>query len=127
MKIFVKYFDRNVNLVFSIITVNGQQLLYRPSDNQCDWEDRVECDDRPICDHNDQNCRSPHHTTPKPSTPCDNVICDHGDDFYPEGKCSRCFCQCHHNGIQDEICCAEGLIFNPNTHVCDWPFNVNGC
>ena len=48
------------------------------------------------------------------------------NDFYPEGDCNQCFCQCH-DGFQDEICCSEGLVFDPSTNACDWPFNVNGC
>ena len=58
--------------------------------------------------------------------PCDDIACDHGNDFYPEGDCNQCFCQCH-DGFQDEICCSEGLVFDPSTNACDWPFNVNGC
>merc|ERR1712004_742417 len=102
-------------------------LLYRPSNVQCDYPDRVDCGDRPVCDDNDENCED-HHlttTTPKPS-PCDDIECDHGDDFYPEGTCKPCFCQCH-DGVQDEICCQPGLVFNPATNTCDWPYNTNGC
>jgi len=101
--------------------------LYRPSNVQCDYPDRVDCGDRPVCDDNDENCED-HHlttTTPKPS-PCDDIECDHGDDFYPEGTCKPCFCQCH-DGVQDEICCQPGLVFNPATNTCDWPYNTNGC
>ena len=61
--------------------------MYRPSNVQCDYPDRVDCGDRPVCDDNDENCED-HHlttTTPKPS-PCDDIECDHGDDFYPEGN-----------------------------------------
>ena len=105
--------------------VNGKQLLYRPSNNQCDWEERVDCGDRPICDKNDQNCREPHHTTQKPPSACDNVVCQ-GNEFYPEGVCKKCFCQCH-GGIADEMCCPNGLVFNPISNTCDWPFNINGC
>merc|ERR1712223_450131 len=33
-----------------------------------------------------------------------NIQCDYGNDYYPEGICKPCFCQCH-DGVQDEICC----------------------
>merc|ERR1711936_279631 len=36
-----------------------------------------------------------------------NIQCD-----YPEGICKPCFCQCH-DGVQDEIFCQPGLVFNP--------------
>merc|ERR1712165_678761 len=38
---------------------NGQQLLYNAAAVQCDWADRVNCGDRPICDENDENCEDP--------------------------------------------------------------------
>ena len=105
--------------------VNGKQLLYRPSNNQCDWPERVECGDRPVCDKNDENCVEHHVTTPTP-TVCDTIPCDHGDGFYPEGNCSQCFCRCV-GGAHFETCCDTGLVFNPSTNQCDWSWNVNGC
>ena len=89
-------------------------------------------------------------TTTKNPTPCDGIDCDHGDDFYPEGNaaiyldknillckiiiyykyflgvCKPCFCQCH-DGVQDEICCPQPLVFNPATNTCDWTYNTDGC
>ena len=60
---------------------------------QCDWSDRVECGDRPICDINDENCiDQPEHTT-KPPSVCEGIPCDHGDGFYPESSCAQCFCR----------------------------------
>ena len=61
--------------------------MYRPSNVQCDYPDRVDCGDRPVCDDNDENCED-HHltTTTKKPSPCDGIECDHGDDFYPEGN-----------------------------------------
>merc|ERR1712083_1130939 len=32
------------------VTKKMEKLLYRPSDAQCDWKERVECDDRLVCD-----------------------------------------------------------------------------
>ena len=119
--------------------------MYRQSNIQCDWADRVECGDRPICDKNDENCHEPSKTstttTQKPTTPepsntsttttlkptlCRNVKCDGSNEFYPEGACKQCFCQCDH-GIANEICCHPGLVFNPIKNYCDWPKNVDGC
>ena len=47
---------------------NGQQLMYDPNNNWCDWPNRVQCGERPICDEFDENCQNPHSTTPKTST-----------------------------------------------------------
>ena len=104
--------------------VNGQQLLYRQSDVQCDWPDRVECGNRPWCDENGENCHENHITTSKPN-PCDEIPCDHGDDFYPEGKCEQCYCRCV-SGAHYENCCAPGLVFDPSKNQCNWPAEV-GC
>merc|ERR1719219_3349425 len=104
---------------------NGKQLLYRPSDIQCDWAERVECDDRQVCDDNWENCHSNHIATAKPSI-CEGIPCDHGDGFYPEGDCAQCFCRCV-GGAHYETCCAPGLAFNPAVEQCDWPANINGC
>ena len=41
---------------------NGVQLLYRPSNVQCDWPERVECGSRLVCDKNDNNCRKQQNT-----------------------------------------------------------------
>ena len=108
-----------------LLSVNGIQLLYRPSNVQCDWPERVECGSRPACDENDDNCHDNHATTPKP-TVCEGIPCDHGDGFYPEGDCDQCFCRCV-GGAHFETCCSPGLVFNPAKNQCDWTWNVNGC
>merc|ERR1711936_925453 len=102
-------------------------LYYRQSNIQCDYPARVDCGDRPVCDNNDENRHDWHiTTTTKRPSPCDGVECDHGNDYYPEGICKPCFCQCH-DGVQDEICCQPGLVFNPATNTCGWPYNTDGC
>jgi len=100
---------------------NGLQLLFRASDIQCDWPDRVECGDRPVCDDNGENCHDNHVTTAAPNL-CDTIPCDHGDGYYPEGHCTQCFCRCV-SGAHYEICCAPGLVFNTAIEECDWPAN----
>merc|ERR1712172_209425 len=62
----MKYWQCNNDIAqhHSCDTQNGQQLLFRLSDVQCDWSDRVDCGDRPICDIHDENCiPQPEHTT----------------------------------------------------------------
>ena len=122
-------------LINICISENGEQLMYL-GDSVCDWEHRVECGDRPICDINDENCHGGSKTTPEPSvtttqkppkpTLCRNVKCE-GSQFYPEGACNQCFCQCDPYAIAHEICCPVGLVFNSFSNLCDWPINVQGC
>ena len=81
----------------------------------------------PICQFNDQATpTTPAPTTPGPTRPCDDIPCDHGNGFYPQGDCNKCFCQCH-DAVQDEICCPQGLVFDPIGWKCDFPFNVDSC
>ena len=40
----------------SIITVNGKQECFDEAHIWCDWPERVNCGNRPICDENDENC-----------------------------------------------------------------------
>jgi len=119
--------SNNVAIHHTCDTKGGIQLLYRPSNIQCDYPERVDCGNRPICEdvENDENCNR-HTTTPKPITPCDGIPCDHGDGFYPEGDCVQCFCRCS-GGVHYETCCQPGLFFNPAIEECDWPYNINGC
>ena len=46
----------------------GIQLLYDHHHNYCDWPERVDCGDRPICDENNQNCEGEDGTTSQPET-----------------------------------------------------------
>ena len=63
------YFGCLVKLTkINYLVENGQQLMYDPNNNWCDWPNRVQCGDRPICDEFDENCQNPHSTTPKTST-----------------------------------------------------------
>ena len=62
--------------------------------------------------------------TPPPSG-CANVVCDE-DGFVLEGSCETCVCECF-SGEAKEICCPDGLFWNPANNVCDWDFNNPGC
>ncbi len=98
------------------------QELYKEDKQWCDYPENVECKDRPICDTNDQNCSLQPTVAP---TACDGITCSSGQ-LEAEGPCSQCFCEC--NGVAaSEICCQEGLVFNPTVNVCDFPYNVPAC
>ena len=36
--------------------MNGKQECFDVDHKWCDWPERVDCGDRPICDENDENC-----------------------------------------------------------------------
>ena len=55
--------------------------------------------------------------------PCENT---HDTDV-PDPEDCRCFYQCDFGGILGHICCPDGLVFNPNTLVCDYPSSYPEC
>ena len=47
---------------------------------------------------------------------------------FSEESCSQCFCSCASAGAAaTEICCGEGLVFNPGNGACDFPENNPAC
>ena len=44
-----------------------------------------------------------------------------------EGPCQQCYCQCTEQQKYEEICCEDGLIFNPFINHCDWPIDNEDC
>ena len=55
--------------------------------------------------------------------PCENA---HDTDVPDPDDC-RCFYQCDFGGILGHICCPDGLVFNPNSLVCDYPSSYPEC
>jgi len=62
-------------------------------------------------------------TTPAPCTGSDCPVCANtaGGNVADPDSC-ECFYACS-NGVGSKGCCSNGLIFNPNTGYCDWPYN----
>ena len=53
------YLNIELNVYFilnSIFVVNGKQECFDEVNIWCDWPERVNCGNRPICDENDENC-----------------------------------------------------------------------
>ena len=102
------------------------QEYYNPSDVLCDFPERVDCGDRPVCDANNENC---FEVTTEPPNFCDMITCT-SDGWVPEGECERCTCECS-QGRPYELCCQDGLVWNypggPINPFCDFPANVGEC
>merc|ERR1711973_241954 len=100
-------------------------LLYNDVLIQCDYPDRVDCGDRPICGPCDEDCV----TQPEPVTTTPAPTCKHEcttDGLFAEGCCENTFCQCYgHHGYV--LHCEPGLVFNEVTKTCDFTFNVPCC
>ncbi|XP_023323713.1 chondroitin proteoglycan 2 [Eurytemora carolleeae] len=60
---------------------------------------------------------------------CEGFECPNDDaegGLFTNGVCTGEFCDCSY-GIPYLINFEEGLVFNEDLQVCDWPFNVEGC
>jgi len=142
----IKYYHCYEGVVEERITcpkVNGKQECFDPVNTWCDWPERVDCGNRPICDENDENCNTPPTagtTTPRPTgpttTPRPDRCAQYGSctmdqdglgPYKAEGPCEQCFCQCVAAGFYSEVCCEPGLVFNEITEQCDFPFNMPDC
>jgi len=130
----MKYFQcyENVPQVMNCQVTAGQQLLYDPAHEWCNWPDSVDCGLRPICDKNDENCNNqptlPPTTTAPPNL-CDEFgSCSLSDNgaLRPQGVCDHCFCECS-SGRWQQLCCQPNLIFDGRNLQCNWPYNVPGC
>ncbi|XP_042240102.1 protein obstructor-E-like isoform X2 [Homarus americanus] len=75
----------------------------------CDYDFNVDCSDRPA--------RNP----PISTEHCDWLY----GIFGHETSCTR-YWTCW-NGTATEQFCIGGLLYNEETHACDWPQNVGGC
>ena len=65
-------------------------------------------------------------STVHPMTGCKDQTCA-SDGLFPGPEiCSPDFCQCSW-GVPHPKICQEGLVFNPSTGVCDWPWNNQDC
>jgi len=97
------------------------ELAFNPESGVCDWPYNV-----PGCE--DQE------TTPSDGTtndPAPNDHCSPGDPMLAvDGDCGS-FLECDPNDdgsySYQAKQCEEGLAFNPELQICDWPYNVPGC
>jgi len=100
-------------------------LLYNAELIQCDYPERVDCGDRPICGPCDEDC----HTQPPPPTTIPPERCQHectADGLFAEECCGSAFCQCY-GGHGYVLHCETGLVFNDASKTCDYPANVACC
>jgi len=109
---------------------NGpEDLQYNVEGVMCDWDLRVDCGDRLVCDDCDENC------VPDKNKNCD---ADCGPDnhhpadickgrepgYYPDlFNCAK-YWHCDSSGSQ-HFFCADGLVYEATKVMCDFPERVN--
>jgi len=97
-------------------------LVYDVDHVWCDYPDRVECGERPVCDECDNNCQEA-STTPKP---CDHTMdcSDKLDGWYTDPYNCRKYWHCDH-GVGEHFMCEGNLLYDPSNTWCDYPERVD--
>jgi len=109
-----------------------EDYLWDSDNHWCDFPDRVNCGQRPICDACDDNCITTTVTTPTPPTTTtedDTLHCTeycHGDGDFAMGCCNNTFCKCE-GGVGYPYPCPNGLVFVQEKDYCDYRANVPCC
>ena len=88
----------------------GKQELYAPDRVQCDHADRVDCEDRPICDENDENCIEPASTvsTVTPPTGKPDFDCPSPSGYFADPKNCIKYYHCFEGNVEEHITCPNG-------------------
>ena len=88
----------------------GKQELYAPDRVQCDLADRVDCEDRPICDENDENCIEPASTvsTVTPPTGKPDFDCPSPSGYFADPKNCIKYYHCFEGNVEEHITCPNG-------------------
>jgi len=97
-------------------------LLYSPVNIWCDYADKVDCGERPICGPCDEDC-----VTPPPTTqPCDHIMdCSHKPDgWYADPYNCRKYWHCEH-GQGKHYMCKDELLYDPIHIWCNYPDKVS--
>lgn len=94
-------------------------LLYNPSKEYCDWAHNVDCGNRVLPGHENNNSGEGSDNSNVVTKLCSNSP---EGDIIPHENCSQ-FYKCY-SGKSYPMDCPPGLYFNPTNKVCDWPTNV---
>jgi hypothetical protein len=99
-------------------------LVFNDVDILCDYPNRVDCGDRPVCDECDNNCVEP--TTASPTVPdcghqldCSNMTAGwYADEF----NCRK-YWHCA-DGVGEHFTCKDDMLYDPVHVWCDTPDRV---
>ena len=96
-----------LNLLF---IENGVQELYDPAHTWCNYPNKVDCGDRPICDENDENCEEPAPTgsTITPPTGNPDFDCPSPSGYFADPKNCIKYYHCFEGNVEEHITCPNG-------------------
>ncbi len=87
---------------------DGKQELYDPVNTWCDYPERVDCGNRPICDVNDENC----HDQDNGGNEDDDVCKDLPDGYHPDPENCVQYWHCFDGILEKEFTCPVGMCIN---------------
>ena len=98
--------------IYSLLFVAGIQEHYAPDRVQCDYPDRVDCEDRPICDENDENCIEPASTvsTITPPTGNPDFDCPSPSGYFADPNNCIKYYHCFEGNVEEHITCPNGKL-----------------
>ena len=88
-----------------IIIDNGVQQLYDEEHVWCNFPNKVNCGDRPICDENDENCdQAPTTAIPDPTDKPD-FECPEPSGYFPDPKNCIKYYHCFDGAVEEHLTC----------------------
>ena len=78
--------------------------MYDPEHTWCNYPNKVDCGDRPICDENDENCDEGTTSKPDPTGNPDFVCPEHQGYFADPKNCIKYY-HCFNDMVEEHITC----------------------
>ena len=78
--------------------------MYDPEHTWCNYPNKVECGDRPVCDKNDENCDEGTTSKPDPTGTPDFVCPEHSGYFADPKNCIKYY-HCYNDVVEEHITC----------------------
>ena len=90
--------------------------MYDPEHTWCNYPNKVDCGDRPICDENDENCDE--GTTSKPDpTGTPEFVCPEHQGYFADPKNCIKYYHCFNDMVEEHITCPRDAG-KFNTRLC---------
>ena len=83
---------------------DGIQELYDPTHTWCNYPNKVDCGDRPICDENDENCNAAPTTDPTAPTKAPFECPESSGYFADPNNCMKYY-HCFNGVVEEHLNC----------------------
>jgi len=122
-------FDNAVEARLICPNEGGVQQLYDPTHIWCDYPNKVDCGDRPICDENDENCNAAPTTDPTAPTKAPFVCPEPSGYFADPNNCMKYY-HCYDGVPEEHLNCGldeagKQELWDIGHNWCDHPERVD--